>query len=265
MFKADLKLAIVLLLAVIMLLGACAKNKRTIELEERGMFSQKVKIRTLPTKATIIVNEKEIGTSPLTYKISHEDSRMLNIKAVPIYPNQYTQNIFLMVPPIPKTMTIYMNHFPEDYERNKEKEFTPPQKPEPVVIVQTEIDTVYVEKLIKETDILSLPAIYFDTNKYNINAQEVPKLQELVKILQTNQSFDLDIYGFADSRASDQHNLTLTLNRAQAVRDFLLGAGINTSRLSVYGHGKVPKVTAEGVDMELSESRKVLFLLKERK
>ena len=31
MFKADLKLAIVLLLAVIMLLGACAKNKRTID------------------------------------------------------------------------------------------------------------------------------------------------------------------------------------------------------------------------------------------
>jgi hypothetical protein len=85
---------------VSLFLGACAKNKRSIDLEERGMFSQKIKIRTLPTNATIYINEKEIGTSPLTYKLSHEDNRMINIKAIPIYPNQYTQNIFLMVPPI---------------------------------------------------------------------------------------------------------------------------------------------------------------------
>lgn len=252
------------LLLGLILLSACSGNKRTIELEESGMFSQKIKISTLPTKAKIIINEQEIGTSPVSYKIAHEDNRMLNIKAIPLYPNQYTQNIYLMVPPIPKTMTIYMNHFPEDYERNKEKEFVPPQKPEPEIIVQTDIDTVYVEKTTTETVVLSLPAIYFDTDSYQIKAQESSKLQELLGILNTRQDTDLDIYGFADVRASEKYNLELTLNRAKSVRDYLVEHGIDEGRLHVYGHGKVPKVSSEGTDMELSESRKVLFLLRKK-
>jgi len=263
MRKADLIRAILLLLMVSLFLGACAKNKRSIDLEERGMFSQKIKIRTLPTNATIYINEKEIGTSPLTYKLSHEDNRMINIKAIPIYPNQYTQNIFLMVPPIPKTMTIYMNHYPEDYDRNKENEFVPPQKPDPIVIVETQIDTVYVETQIKDTEVLALPAIYFDTDKFNINPSEVPKLQKLVQLLQERPGFNLDIFGFADSRASEKYNLTLTLNRAKAVKEYLVDSGISASRLYIYGHGKVPKISSDGLDMDLSESRKVLFSLKE--
>lgn len=258
---ADLKFALLLLLAATLLLGACAKNKRTIVLEERGMFSQKIKIRTLPTKATIFINEQEIGISPLKYKIRHEDSRMLNIKAVPIYPNQYTQNIFVMVPPIPKTMTIYMNHFPEDYERNKDKDFMPPQKPEPELIVHTQIDTIYIEKHSKEIEVLSLPAIYFDTDKHEIKSSEMAKLQELVKILQNKADYRLDIYGFADHRASEQHNLTLTMNRAKAVKEYLLAAGISSTRLTVYGHGKISKISSESSVEDLSESRKVLFLL----
>ena len=194
--------------------------------------------------------------------MSYEDSLMININSVPIYPNQYTQNIFVMLPPIPKTMTIYMNHYPEDYSRDKEKEFTPPKKPEPEIIVQTQTDTVYVEQITKETQILSLPAIYFDTDKYDLKAGEIPKLQELVKILNARPEMYLDIYGFADTRASERHNLTLTLNRAQSVRDYLVASGIPASRLAVYGHGKVPKVSSEGLEMDLAESRKVLFLLR---
>jgi outer membrane protein OmpA-like peptidoglycan-associated protein len=72
----------------------------------------------------------------------------------------------------------------------------------------------------------------------------------------------MDIFGFADHRASEKYNLTLTLNRAKAVREFLIGQGIAGDRLSAYGHGKVSKVSSEGLDMDLQESRKVLFLLR---
>lgn len=248
----------------IFILCSCAPNARRVEMEQRGMFSQKMKISTLPTSATIYINEEEIGTSPLTYRISHEDSRMLNIRAVPLYPNQYTQNIFLMVPPIPKTMTIYMNHYPEDYDRNKEKEFTPPEKPEPQVIVESRVDTVYVDKPILESVILNLPVVYFDTDKYDLRASDIPKLNELVKTLNLYSDYSLDILGFADPRASERHNLELSVNRAKAVKDFLLAAGIEESRLTVYGHGKVSKVSSEGVEADLAESRKVMFILKER-
>ncbi|MCK9583713.1 MAG: OmpA family protein [Candidatus Cloacimonetes bacterium] len=240
----------------------CAKNKQKIIREESGMFSQHIKIRSLPTKADIYINDVKIGTTPLKYKVRHEDARLINIKAVPLYPNQYTQNIFVMVPPIPKTMTIYMNHFPPDYERNKAAEFSPPKKPDPQVIVQTEIDTVYIEKQITQTRLLNLPAIYFDTDQSDLKSSEIPKLQALAETLKENDSFYLDIYGFADERASESHNIKLTLNRATAVKNYLIELGVNEKRLTAYGHGKVSQVSSDGLQMELSESRKVLFLIK---
>jgi outer membrane protein OmpA-like peptidoglycan-associated protein len=257
-----LKFCTILIFISVLGLAACSKNKHAIINEESGMFSKTIKIRSLPTKATIFINEREIGTTPLKYKLSHEDSRMINIKAVPLYPNQYTQNIFVMIPPIPKTMTIYMNHFPEDYDRNKDKEFVPPKKPDPVVIVQTLVDTVYVDVETKEVLTLKLPAIFFDTDKYDIKASEVDKLLDLVNLLQQNPMLNLEIYGFADHRASEAYNLTLTLNRANSVKDFLGQRGVSLHRMAAFGHGKVSKVSSEGIDMDLQESRKVLFLLK---
>lgn len=257
-----IRYTVILIFVLTLSLTACSKNKHAIINEESGMFNSTIKIRSLPTKALIYINDREIGTTPLSYKLSHEQSRMINIKAVPLYPNQYTQNIFVMIPPIPKTMTIYMNHYPEDYDRNKDSEFVPPRKPDPEIIVHTEIDTVYVEKETKEIFTLKLPVIFFDTDKSDIRASELDKLLDLVNLLQANPEMYLDIFGFADHRASEEHNLSLTLARANSVKDFLVQRGIDAQRLEAYGHGKVSKVSASGVDMDLQESRKVLFLLK---
>ncbi len=252
----------ILLLLAIFAITACAKNARSIPIEERGMFRKKIKIRTLPTKAKIFINEREIGISPVKYKLAHEDKRMVNITAVPIYPNQYTQNIYLMLPPIPKTMTIYMNHFPEDFERNKDSQYIPPEKPEPQIIVETVIDTVYIDRVEEVVEILKLPNIYFDTDDYGIRPSEIPKLQQLLSILRQNPTLKLDILGFADHRASETYNLKLTLNRANSVKAYLVASGIDAHRLSSIGHGKINLESETVYSDELAESRKVLFVLR---
>ncbi len=264
MIKIDRRIGCILLIALSLFTVSCAKNRGRTEHEERGMFSQKIRIRSLPTKAKIFINDKEIGETPFTYIIRHEEKRMLNIKAVPIYPNQYTQNIFLMVPPIPKTMTIYMNHFPEDYDRTKDVAFSPPEKPKPEIVIQTVVDTVYVEEHTKELITYTLPVIYFDTASYHLYPSEEEKLQELSDFLKQKQHFILDIYGFADHRASDKYNIQLTLNRTKSVRDYLVKNGIDPGRMFSYGHGKVSKVTADGIELDLQENRKVIFLLREK-
>ncbi|MEF3694959.1 MAG: OmpA family protein [Candidatus Cloacimonadota bacterium] len=264
----SLKYYILPCLALILLVSAsCSRNRnRFANFEERGMFEQRIKIQTLPTKARIFINEVEIGESPLTYRVRHEDSRMLNIKAVPVYPNQYTQNIFLMVPPIPKTMTIYMNHYPEDYDLPQDRAFTPPAKPEAQVIVQTEtqIDTVYIHQTETRTEILALPIIYFDTAHYDIRAGERDKLNQIVQIMESNPDLDLEIYGFADRRSSDSYNLQLSLNRANSVREHLISLGVEPERLRAFGHGRVNRISPEGPDDDLQQNRKVSFVLKSR-
>jgi len=245
-----------------MLFSACARNREESQQEESGMFSQKLRIRSLPTKAKIYINEQEIGTTPLTYTLRHEERRMVNIKAVPIYPNQYTQNIFLMIPPIPKTMTIYMNHYPEDYDRDKDKPFTPPEKPAPEIIVQTKTDTLYVDRYTKETITFATPRIYFDTDLWDIKPAEENKLQELIDQLKLYQDLQVDIYGFADFRGTEQWNITLSLNRAKAVQEYLIRNGIDAKRLAAYGHGKIQRFDAKGIRLDLAENRQVVFLLR---
>ncbi len=258
------RLFLLLTACIAILFSACSSNRNRCAHEERGMFSQKIHIRSLPTKAKIFINEVEIGETPLTYRLTHEERRMFNIKAVPIYPNQYTQNIFLMVPPIPKTMTIYMNHYPEDYDRNKDKTFSPPEKPKPEIIIETKIDTVYIENHTKEVVALTLPTIFFDTAKTDINVSEESKLQEVADVMKQNQDLFLEIYGFADKRASEKYNLSLTLSRANAVKEYLQQNGIAPSRMETFGHGKVSRINSQGLEMDLSQNRTVIFMLRKK-
>lgn len=260
-------LSLAVLLAIMTAFLACSKNDSfrpstgLIE-EQSGMFGKKIKIRTQPTKARIFINEREIGESPLTYEVTHSEQRMLNIKAIPMYPNQYSQNIFLMVPPIPKAMTIYMNHIPENYDRTKDKPFTPPEKPEPIVITNVEVDTVYIDRTTKEPYLVTIPIIYFDTDKFDILRSEEDKLQTLITALKHYQDLSVEIYGFADRRNTEDYNRTLSLNRATAVKDYLVRNGIKESRMRTFGHGIARMVDKTGTEMDLQENRKVIFVLR---
>lgn len=244
-----------------LLFVACAKNTRSINLEERGMFKKSIHIRSLPTKAKILINGQEIGTTPLNYKLAYESERMINITAIPLYPNQYTQNIFLMLPPVPKTMTIYMTHFPEDFERNKDQEFIPPAKPEPKVIVETLVDTVYVEKVLEKTSVVILPSIYFDLDQSNIRPSETGKLDEVAKLLKENPNYSVDVLAFADPRASQQYNLKLTQRRADNVKQHLEQQGIAPERIHAMGSGIASHIQNPKTEAEFAEARKVIFIL----
>lgn len=253
-----------ILLLITLLATACAKNKHSTLLEERGMFKKTIHIRSLPTKAKILINGNEIGTTPLNYKLAHESDRMINITAIPLYPNQYTQNIFLMIPPVPKTMTIYMTHFPEDFERNKDQEFVPPAKPEPQVIVKTKVDTVYVERILEKTEVIALPVIYFDLDQSVIKASEMQKLDSLIPLLKESPEYELDILGFADPRASQEYNLKLTQRRADTIKLYLINKGIAANRLNALGHGIVSGLATPKTEEEYAENRKVIFALRKK-
>lgn len=254
---------IAMLLVILIAFTGCNANKRTGLIEDQsGMFGKKIRITTQPTKAKIFINERELGESPLTYEISHSESRMLNIKAVPLYPNQYTQNIFLMVPPLPQNMTIYMNHIPENYDRTVDKPFTPPAKPEPVVITQVERDTVYIENIQKTDTLIPTPEIYFDTALFNIKPEFEDELQTFITALKHNQEFSVEIYGYADKRNSADYNRTLSLNRAKAVKEYLVNNGIKDTRLTIYGSGITKTTDEHGAEVDLQVNRKVIFILK---
>ncbi len=70
-----------------------------------------------------------------------------------------------------------------------------------------------------------------------------PRLDEIAAALQADTTItDVDITGYTDRLGSDKYNLKLSQRRADAVREYLIGKGIDGSRLKAYGKGEANPV-----------------------
>lgn len=92
--------------------------------------------------------------------------------------------------------------------------------------------------------------IYFDTEKFNVNAASEQSLKKLVAIFKEYPDTNILVEGHTDSQGSDSYNLTLSKNRAQAVTNYLVNNGVVKSRIETKWYGEAqPKYdnnTAEG-------------------
>lgn len=81
--------------------------------------------------------------------------------------------------------------------------------------------------------------INFDTDKAIIRQADVPELQKAVDFIKKYPtSAKVTIEGHTDNRASAAYNQRLSERRAQAVKDYLLKAGVpNGSRMATVGYG----------------------------
>ncbi|MDX2249976.1 MAG: OmpA family protein [Bacteroidia bacterium] len=88
-----------------------------------------------------------------------------------------------------------------------------------------------------------LQNIFFETGKYELKETSDPELQFLTYFLSTNPGMRIEIQGHTDDVGSDEANMTLSRNRANVVRDYLIRNGIAASRIEANGYGETqPKV-----------------------
>jgi OmpA-OmpF porin, OOP family len=107
------------------------------------------------------------------------------------------------------------------------------------------------EKVVVKPDKLELKdKIQFAWNSPAIDPASHAALDEVVKALEENRSFRVRLEGHASSEGENEHNQTLSEQRAQAVLDYLVGHGVGPERLVSKGFSSsVPtetNTTAEG-------------------
>ncbi|CAH8282933.1 outer membrane protein OmpA-like peptidoglycan-associated protein [Mariniflexile fucanivorans] len=92
--------------------------------------------------------------------------------------------------------------------------------------------------------------VYFDTAKYNINAASQTTLNKLIGVFQEYPDTNLLVVGHTDSVGSEESNMTLSKNRANAVTNYLTSKGISSGRLTTNWFGETQPIhdnaTAEG-------------------
>ena len=80
--------------------------------------------------------------------------------------------------------------------------------------------------------------ILFDTDKYVIKEESMPKVQRFAEFLVTNKGTTVKVVGHTDSDADDAYNIILSHNRAKAVVNQLIAFGVSPNRLSEDGKGE---------------------------
>ena len=85
---------------------------------------------------------------------------------------------------------------------------------------------------------LDSKSIRFDFDKANIKPEYRDILNRIAGIMMTLKGYTIAVYGYTDDIGTQAYNLQLSQRRAEAVRDFLVQAGISATVMSTKGFGK---------------------------
>ena len=107
-----------------------------------------------------------------------------------------------------------------------------------------------------------VPSIYFDYDQSFIREDQRSALSETISYLNENASATLLIEGHCDFKGTTEYNLALGDRRASSVRNYLLDAGIGSSRVSVVSKGDLEAVQ-DGNDAQRAQDRRADIVIYE--
>jgi len=103
---------------------------------------------------------------------------------------------------------------------------------------------------------LDSKSIRFDFDKANIKPEYRDILNRIAGILMTFKGYTIAVYGYTDDVGTQTYNLQLSERRAEAVRDFLVQAGISPTIMSTKGFGKSdPRVPGDSEQARAANRR----------
>jgi len=104
-----------------------------------------------------------------------------------------------------------------------------------------------------------LKTIYFGYDKSDLSDVTRRVLQDNARILKLNTGLDVVIEGHCDERGTIEYNLALGQRRAAAVRDYLIGLGVDTGRLRTVSYGEERPVAHGNDESAWSRNRRGEF------
>ena len=105
----------------------------------------------------------------------------------------------------------------------------------------------------------ALNGIQFETGKATIKSSSNAILNQVVKIMQDNPDFNLDIAGHTDNVGNPDMNLDLSKKRAAAVKEYMVKKGVAEGRLKTEGYGDTRPVAPNTTAAGRTQNRRVEF------
>jgi outer membrane protein OmpA-like peptidoglycan-associated protein len=119
----------------------------------------------------------------------------------------------------------------------------------------------YQHIVVTDTKIELKQKIFFETDKAVIMARSFSLLSEIANVLQTRPAMHVRIEGHTDARGTKKYNMTLSQARADAVRLYLAGMGIDGGRMDAQGFGPEQPIETNKTAAGREKNRRVEFVI----
>ena len=106
---------------------------------------------------------------------------------------------------------------------------------------------------------LTLNNVYFDISKYDLLPNSYAELDRLVAFMNENPRVEIQLEGHTDNVGDFDENVALSLNRANAIKQYLVSKGIASARVVAKGLGPTQPVSKGTSEAERRRNRRVEF------
>jgi outer membrane protein OmpA-like peptidoglycan-associated protein len=102
--------------------------------------------------------------------------------------------------------------------------------------------------------------INFDIDKATLKPESMGTLNMIVHVMKDNPDLKFEVDGHTDNSGAAAHNLTLSQQRADAVKDQLVKMGIDASMLTTKGFGDTKPISDNNTPEGRANNRRVEFV-----
>lgn len=106
-----------------------------------------------------------------------------------------------------------------------------------------------------------LQNINFDFAKHSLKTSSFVELNEVVALLKKKPTYKVHLTGHTDNIGNKSANLTLSINRAKSVKEYLISKGIEAERISSEGSGSTLPVASNLTEEGRNTNRRVELTL----
>lgn len=106
-----------------------------------------------------------------------------------------------------------------------------------------------------------LKNILFDINSATLQDISLIEINKLLQLLNENPTLKIQVNGHTDNVGKPADNLKLSEARAKAVVDYLVGKGVNRSRLAYKGFGETKPVASNNTEEGRAQNRRTEFVI----
>lgn len=123
------------------------------------------------------------------------------------------------------------------------------------------LNAVDLEVAIAEGQTYSFPDLLFDYDSDRVNAPFYGELDKIAAALQESSTF-ITVAGHTDDQGSNDYNNDLSQRRAEAVKTYLVGKGIDPSKVQAIGYGESQPVADNSSSEGQAQNRRVEIIFK---